>query len=176
MSISLTKELLSKYPNPIFIETGTGDGGGVRVADACGFEIIYTIDPFRPCLDTAKATVPRCRPILEDSRVKLVELLRFVVSPTTFWLDAHSHYAHQEPVTCVLEELDAIIKWWIPGSAVLIDDWRMFGGGRGPHTGWDKTCSQDQLLAAVQPLCVLHDCGVSWADSMNDKGDILVIK
>lgn len=175
MSMSLTSEVLRKYPNPIFIETGTGDGGGVELADACGFAAIFTIDPFRPSLDLAKSKVPRISTICGDSRVALPVLLEFTCAPTTFWLDAHSHFSHQEPVTCVLEELASIIKWWKPGSAVLIDDWRMFGGGVGPHTGWDKQCSQDQLLAAVQPLCTLHDCGVLWEDALTNKADIMAI-
>ena len=44
MSTTLSKSVLSKYKNDIFVETGTLWGEAVEVAIECGFKKIYTVD------------------------------------------------------------------------------------------------------------------------------------
>ena len=175
-SLSLTETVLRKYRNSFFIETGTGEGGGVKLADGCGFHSIITIDVNKNSLANARRLVPRCLAIYGDSRECLKEILATVHWPATFFLDAHSHYSEQmaNPVTCVLEELDAILAWWIPGSVILIDDWRMFGGGR-CGGAWAHLVSQQQLLSHLQPFCTLHDCGIWWEDASGNQQDIVTI-
>ena len=44
MSTALSKSVLSKYTNDIFVETGTLWGEAVEVAIECGFKKIYTVE------------------------------------------------------------------------------------------------------------------------------------
>ena len=44
MSTTLSKSVLSKYTNDIFVETGTLWGEAVEVAIECGFKKIYTVE------------------------------------------------------------------------------------------------------------------------------------
>ena len=43
---SLKKEILEKYPNKYFVETGTHIGNSVQLALDCGFEKIITMEIF----------------------------------------------------------------------------------------------------------------------------------
>ena len=44
MTTTLSKSVLSKYKNDIFVETGTLWGEAVEVALECGFKKIYTVE------------------------------------------------------------------------------------------------------------------------------------
>jgi hypothetical protein len=135
MSITLRKEVLSKYMNSVFIETGTFKGGGVRLALECGFSRIFSIE-VDPTLYTA--AVEEFKPnhnvciILGDSIKKLPELLLAITDPITFWLDAHiqeSKVIGEVPIPLLLE-LD-LLATFRKGmlDTVLVDDRRCFNSG-----------------------------------------------
>jgi hypothetical protein len=135
MSITLRKETLQKYMNPVFLETGTFKGGGVRLALECGFEQILSIeiDPTlqemceRDFTDNDNVII-----ILGDSVKLFPSLLTMTVRPITFWLDAHiqeSAVIGTYPVP-LIQELSLIAKHRQgKNDTIMIDDRRLFGHG-----------------------------------------------
>lgn len=68
-----------------------------------------------------------------DSGLLLVDIIKDEVSKKVFWLDAH----YSAGVTAISErfgdtpistEIEEILRYWIQGSVVLIDDARLFDG------------------------------------------------
>lgn len=92
MSISLSREMLTKYRNPVFVETGTYDGGGVRRAREVGISEIHSIelDPAR-YLTSLKAVgrMPGVHLYQGDSVEVLPLILSKLKDKATIWLDAH---------------------------------------------------------------------------------------
>jgi len=89
---------LRKYLNPVFVETGTKYGNGVRAALNAGFQKVYSIEivperykksrqKFSKEISNGKVEI-----VLGDSAEKLEEIISHVGCPITFWLDAHNVY------------------------------------------------------------------------------------
>jgi len=81
------------YLNPVFIETGTADGCGVKAALKCRFPLVYSIELSQQYFE--RAVFMFCK---RKRRVKLYqgasqEMLPIILSKIdkrcTFWLDAH---------------------------------------------------------------------------------------
>jgi hypothetical protein len=76
-----------------FVETGTGDGTGVAVALAAGFEQVETVEIVRELVGAARVRFgrhPGVRVWHGDSREVLPMLLaKLPQEPVLFWLDAH---------------------------------------------------------------------------------------
>lgn len=170
MSMSLTKTVLAGCLNPNFVETGTGEGGGVHVADQCGFENIVTIDTHEPSLAKAKAICPRAVTHLGDSSSLLGEVIYACTGPITFWLDAHTHYPGQPLETTVLEELAIIARRWRKGNIVLVDDWSWFGSKL-----WGVTCSRYELAVHLAKF-IEFGCSVNRVTNTLGVNDILLLK
>ncbi len=148
--MTLTSEVLTKYKNPYFVETGTAVGGGVKLALTQGFEKIFSIeiDPllfksnqfsFLPFINNQKVNL-----ILGDSLIELKKLIPLLDKPTTFWLDAH---IESEQTPCVkkcpiYEELEAIAESNIKTHTIMIDDMRSLGWSG----GWGESLSKDGLM------------------------------
>ena len=92
---TLTQEVLSKYKNPYFLETGTANGESVKLALSQGFEKIFSIEIdsilqqqnkkfFETLLNEQKMEL-----ITGDSLIELKKIVPRLDKPTTFWLDAH---------------------------------------------------------------------------------------
>jgi hypothetical protein len=121
---------LKKYWNPIFIETGTYMGCGVKKALEAEFEEIYSIeiDPkrYEACKKMFKDN-SNVHIIFGDSSVELPKLLQTIDKKVTFWIDAHycgdgSYLGHKwSPIK---EELETIKQHHIKNHTILIDDWR----------------------------------------------------
>ena len=90
--MSANKGLFEKYPNPIFIETGSMGGDGIKQALDEGFKVIYSIELaekwYLHCVERFKK-VPGVHMINGDSGELLEGLLKIIDKPTTFWLDGH---------------------------------------------------------------------------------------
>lgn len=155
MSITLRKEVLMKYPNSTFIETGTFKGGGVRLALECGFPRIHSIeiDPIlhEQC-DREFQKYDNVFIHLGDSIQLLPSILQFCPNPVTFWLDAHiqeSCVLGEFPVP-LIQELMLLCKYRQGiNDTVLVDDRRLFGQG----SWWKGTNEIDiiQLLEQAYP-------------------------
>jgi hypothetical protein len=133
-----TKELFQKYPNPVFIETGSFIGDGIQAALDAGFETIYSIEIsaslFLKCVDRFYGN-EKVHLIYGDSSLLLDRLLSTIKVPATFWLDGHnsgvdpetgiltSYGVYERPV---FYELGIIQNHFIKTHTILIDDLRLW--------------------------------------------------
>jgi len=86
--------VFQKFPNPVFIETGTYVGDGVQAALDFGFEDVHSIELSEKLYDHC------CRRFAGDNRVHihcgdstevLEPLIADIAERITFWLDGHFH-------------------------------------------------------------------------------------
>lgn len=124
-----------RFPNEVFVETGTYIGNGLQTALTTGFKKCYSIEIHKHLYDN---TVKRFEKEIESGQVELFhgnseELFPMIVEkldrPATFWLDAHisSQYGEMLAKNCpVLEELHAIKNHSIKTHTILIDDMNCF--------------------------------------------------
>lgn len=148
MSSTLSKDVLIKYKNKNFVETGTLWGEGIEVALECGFEKIYSIeiDP-----EKVKYNQEKFAKEIEEGKVIIVEgdtfevfgdVLKKITGKVTFWLDAHWDGEVEGKYKCPLPfELEHISKMKSKSNTLLIDDRRLFGDS-GSTWGWEITEKQ----------------------------------
>lgn len=128
--MSLVIQVLAKYPNPTFIETGTKHGTAVSYATKLNFKEIHSVE-----LD--KNLYEFCRKRFQDEKYIhiyqgdsakiLPKILESVSHPFTIWLDAHQISDDIKLSECpMLQELEAIKKIKKPGDVILADDMTMF--------------------------------------------------
>lgn len=125
-----TKEIFQRYMNPVFIETGTHKGDGVKLALDAGFKTIHSIELgdnlFSRCCYRFRG-VNNVRLHLGDSADVLPIILEAINQPITFWLDGHysgGDTALGKQNTPLLQELRAIAGHHIKTHTILIDDLR----------------------------------------------------
>jgi len=118
------KELFKKYPNPVFVETGSNFGEGIQLAIDAGFKDIYSIELnqeyYEHCVARFKE-YSNVHLIFGDSRLVMDELLSKIDEPITFWLDAHYY---KESICALSQEIEAISKHHIKTHTFIIDDLR----------------------------------------------------
>jgi hypothetical protein len=148
---TISKEVLLKYRNPYFLETGTADADCVRLALELDFEKVFSIE-----IDSIlqNKNIENYQSYINDGRLDLVtgdslwELTRLIPKldkPTTFWLDAHVDFGPSGSKKCPLyEELSAISFSNIKTHTILIDDMRILGWHWGE--GISKEGLQNRLL------------------------------
>jgi len=133
-----TKELFQRYPNKVFIETGSFIGDGIQAALDAGFEIVYSIEISKPlydrCVERFKGN-SNVHLIYGDSLVVLKELLSKIDVPVTFWLDGHNsgedtetgiHTEYGIYERPLIYELQIIRNHFIKTHTLLIDDMRLW--------------------------------------------------
>jgi len=150
---SLKKEVLEKYLNKYFVETGTHIGNSVQLALNCGFEKIITMEINPEKVESAKK---RFSKEIEEGKVIILqgdtvetfkEALKLLDGPATFWLDAHWDDGPQGEYLCPLPiELEEIKKTSIKNHTLLIDDRRLFGLD---GTTWGHTIDEDGILESI---------------------------
>ena len=127
--------MLRKYPNEVFVETGTYEGGGVAAALEAGFPRVYSIEISPRYYAIACQHFegdPRVNLFFGDSAVRLREILEEVKVPATFWIDAHlpQDGAHHLPIwgnNPVLFELVAIAQHPVKTHTIILDDLNDYG-------------------------------------------------
>jgi hypothetical protein len=120
------KGLFERFPNPLFIETGSFRGQGTAAAIWAGFPMIITIEKtdyyFEYCSELFDC-FPNVITVKGDSGEALPVLLEHITIPATFWLDAH--YSEQNTAdgpSPLIKELEAINKHPVKTHTILIDD------------------------------------------------------
>jgi len=156
---TLSKTVLEKYPNDIFVETGTLYGESVRLAIVCGFKKIYSIE-INP--DLVQSNRQQFAEYIERGQVEIIEGDTFIVFPelikrldgrTTFWLDAHWDGGPMGVVKCPLPmELDAIHQHAIKNHTIMIDDRRCFGIGN-----WGAGIVESEIITKVKDINPLYE-------------------
>ncbi len=134
IATTLPKELISRYLNPYFFETGTANGACVSLAVSCGFEKIFSveIEPDRQEENskTFKKEIAENKVKLYtgDSLILMPQIVNEIDKPTTFWLDAHVDEGVSGVKKCPLyEELETIATSSLKSHTIMIDDISYFG-------------------------------------------------
>ena len=145
---------LKKYINPVFIETGTYRGDGVKKALLSGFKQIYSIEidynRFMLCKRMFR-NYKNVTIIYGDSSVELPKLLQNITERATFWIDAHycADGAYIGDKWCPMkEEFDAIKNHTINNHTILIDDWRCMENTHIDYT-WKKQVNHQNCSKTV---------------------------
>lgn len=156
MSTTLSKTVLEKYKNDIFVETGTLWGEAIEVALECGFKKIYSIE-----IDPEKIAFNRdkFKDQIEDGVVEIIEgdtfkvfgdVIAKVDAPATFWLDAHWDGGPVGEYKCPLPfELEALLNHPIKTHTLLVDDRRIFGQF---GSNWGENLDEELLIEAMTDI------------------------
>jgi hypothetical protein len=158
----LERNIFIKYPNPVFVETGTFKGNSVKLALEAGFKKVYSIElsdkyfnySFNRFKDDKNVFI-----FQGDSSMILWDVIEQIREPITFWLDGH--YSKDDTAIgrfCVplIQELEQIRKHYINTHTIMIDDMRC----------WVKPKKNKQVC----PNCKLYPCGKYYGFY---KGDII---
>jgi hypothetical protein len=156
---TLTKTVLEKYPNDIFVETGTAYGEAVRLAILCGFKKIYSIE-INP--DLVRANQQQYADLIKlgsleiiegDTSIIFPELIKRLEGRATFWLDAHWDGGPLGTVKCPLPmELEAIHQHPIKNHTIMIDDRRCFGIGN-----WGAGIVESEIIGKLKQINPLYE-------------------
>lgn len=108
----------------IFVETGTGAGGGIWEAFSAGFKEIYTID--RIIRDDLPLPAGGIIYLVHGaSENMLPEVIRALRGPATFFLDAHTR-GEKSPLLTELYHIGHKMDY---AHTILIDDLRRYVDG-----------------------------------------------
>lgn len=143
--MTASTEVFGRYPNRVFIETGSYHGDGIQQALDAGFEEVWSIECDKElCAYTANRFSKDLRVFVMrgDSREKLRWVIDYIEKPCTFWLDSHS--PNNLPL---LKELEIIANHPIKTHTILIDDLRLWT--KAEH-GYD-TESLKEILLSINP-------------------------
>lgn len=172
---SLSKEVLKKYPNKYFVETGTYLGNSVQLALDSGFEKIITME-INP--EKVKKVKERFSKEIKKNKVIILEgdtvevfpkAMQMIDSPATFWLDAHWDDGPKGEYLCPLPiELDLIANHHIKNHTILIDDRRLFGVS---GTTWGYTVDESKINKLI--FNINSDYKISYENG-NIPDDIIV--
>lgn len=162
------------YLNPVFIETGSYGGDGIKAALEAEFPQIISIELAEKYYNLCKERYPQSnvRLIFGDSLLVLPELLPTINERCTFWLDGHlcgDDTAKGVKAVPLIEELFAIGKHHIKNHTILIDDIRLL---RNHEAEWSDLpyclCDIKEVIRGINPNYKLsYDFGVV-------KDDILI--
>ena len=127
----MARRPFAKFKNKILVESGTYMGDGVQYALECGFDSIISYEIKK---DLYVAAVERFKGnnkvILHNkSSTKMLEDIKNIVVPITFWLDGHYSAGFtgydNECAYPVIKELEAIAQHDVKTHTILIDDRRL---------------------------------------------------
>ena len=164
---------LTKYLNPVFVETGTYKGYGIAAALESGFTKIYSIEVSQEFYDQSvqrfKSEIDQgiVEIILGDSLACLPQVINSIDQKITFWLDAHETLGYQGEKSCPLyEELEAIANHPIKNHTILIDDLRLLS-----QEGWGESVAKDEVIEKLKQ--VNHNYSLSYENGKIEN-DVLV--
>jgi hypothetical protein len=166
------KENFEKYPNPIWVETGSWHGDGIQQAIDAGFRELYSIelshDLYLRCVDRFK-DVPFVHLIEGDSSLVLDDLLNKLDKQITFWLDGH--FSGGDTVcgkqnSPLMLELECIKRHSIKTHTIMIDDLRDWTKG---NHGFDVPMIKESILQINPEYKFFYEDGII-------PNDILVAK
>lgn len=165
-------QIISKYLNPFFVETGTYLGDGVVVALEAGFQRVYTIELSKPLYEEATKKFykdDRVRLVQGDSLTCLWSIISGINEPITFWLDAHcslGNTAKGEKMCPLIEELAIIAMHPLKNHTILVDDRRLLGSQYMEPT-------EDEVVQSLMQINPLYQ--ISYEDGATTN-DIIVVR
>ena len=188
----LSIEILNNYVKDfkVFVETGTLDGTGVKLAKSVGFEHIQSIELDEKCYNFATCVFKDNKNIKiyqGDSASVLNNVLESIKDNTVFWLDAHPLGYLTINNTPIKGELKAIKDWMVTTGLkpiILIDDMRLFENKQELmglivstfHEFWNKIeCTMTNENVINKPSCVL-EVKIKFLDSHVASKDIMEVR
>lgn len=170
--MSGSAEVFSKYPNPVFIETGSHTGDGIQAAIDAGFQKIISIELSNHFYNVCKNRFrdnPKVQLIEGDSFKVLPDIIKNIDSRITFWLDGHyscGNTAKGEYWAPLMQELDVIHDHHIKIHSIMIDDMRCWQEPNPVHGFY--------LPDILNKLYQIHDQYEFIYENGTHKNDILV--
>lgn len=131
MSLPTTYNLLSKYPNQVYCETGIFRGDSLLLAAETGhFKQLIGVELFDEWIKFCKSRFHKMdypiRYVHGDSALCLWDVIKHIHTPITFFLDSHSQLLEDEPEMAnpfpLIDELRQIARHPIKGHTLIIDD------------------------------------------------------
>jgi hypothetical protein len=126
----LKKEVIEKYISPVFLETGSLVGEGIKTALDVGFQNIMSVELsdkyYNICLNRFRNNI-KVKLFLGDVELVLWDMIKDIEERITFWIDAHESGGdtakglHGDP--CI-QELEIIKNHKRKDHIILIDDLR----------------------------------------------------
>lgn len=165
---------LRKYLNPVFIETGTFHGEGVRKALRAGFKKIYSIELNKKYYNELVVKFEkqikegRVNLFCGDSLKVLPEILKGIECRVTFWLDAHycgGDTARGSMTSPLLEELEEIGRHPVRTHTILVDDVRLLGTNA--NEDWSSV-GFDQVVGRIKKINAGYKIGYEKGEVKND--------
>lgn len=151
---TLKKNVLEKYLNPIFFETGTYIGDSVKLALEVGFNKIISFEINKELQDKnillfeKEINEGKVELHLGDTLLMMGDIVSKIESPTTFWLDAHFDFGVCGEKKCPLyEEISFISSSTIKNHTILIDDVRCFGSGN-----WGLGITKEKIIKEIKNI------------------------
>ena len=150
---TLKENVLKKYYNELFVETGTYLGDSVELALNVGFKKIISVEidselqeknyqKFKKEIDEEIVEL-----IIGDTSELMDDIVNKINKQATFWLDAHVDLGKCGIKKCpIFDELESISKSPIKTHTILIDDLRCFGRGLWGE-GIDLVSVKEKLLS-----------------------------
>src|SRR4051812_29454780 len=126
-------EMFKRYLNPVFIETGTYLGDGIKQALLAGFPKIRSVELSEKLFEENVrrfANQPSVKIYQGSSESQLGDMIADIREPITFWLDAHYSAgitAKGDQNSPILKELRVIAAHPVKTHTILIDDRRQVG-------------------------------------------------
>jgi hypothetical protein len=172
-SMTLPKEVMVKYMQSIFVETGTFDGRTVQMALDCGCMVVYSIETDNGLFSEVSV---RFR---GNSHVHLfhgdsLDCLGFILQEikerkALIWLDAHiqDSYEWGKVAVPIIKELNIFASADYLQHTIMMDDMRLAGNAY----GW-QGISYQNITDAV--LNINKDYQLCLEDSKVAAADILV--
>jgi len=126
----LKKEVIQKYMNNVFVESGSLVGGAIETALSVGFKKVLSVELAEKYYNICKNKFdndPRVTLFFGDVELLLWDMIKDIKEPITFWLDGHESGGdtakgiHGDPMT---QELEIIKLHPIKTHTILIDDVR----------------------------------------------------
>lgn len=166
MSVTLTSEVLAKYPNAAFVETGAYKGDAIELALSLGFRKVVSVElnpELHRLCSIRYASDVRVNLWRGDSSMLLPSMLGDLADErATLWLDAH--WTDQTGGSFPLyRELDAISEARRRDHTILIDDICHF-----PKMGYSRDIVE-ALLREINP-----EYQIVYEPNRFVPGDILV--
>lgn len=167
-----------KYPNKVLVETGSFHGEGIEEALLAKFEkiISFEIVPalHQECLVKFKGN-EKVQLILGSSANLLLETIKSIETPITFWLDGHFCFgpsSYDPDFICpLLQELEQIKQHPIKNHTILIDDRRLFV--RTPAKGLDDGMLDVSEAEVIEKLKSINpDYNIKYENGIQP-GDII---
>ena len=161
----IEQDTLAKYPNRVFIETGTYMGLTVEKALNVGFERVYSIeidDKLAADATEKFAGDDRVTICHGDTLTWLPKILADVDEPVTLWLDAHASgplLGGDVPYP-IINELLILAQHPIKDHTILIDDLRLV------ETEWRM--QKQMIIGAIRQISDRYMIGFEAGIIPND--------